>query len=86
MQANLAGIHLREEIAAENTTEEQRENAERQEAHSKEPRRTQSGAQRVPVTPPEFFKIPFKALLITPEEAHLFADVLFGVILVFRAQ
>ncbi len=86
MQSDLSGVNLWKEIAAENSDEHDRETAKSQKAYGEEHWRSQSGAQGSSVAFPEFFKIPLKALLIAAEEAHLFTDVLLGVIFVFRAE
>src|SRR5712692_3985053 len=86
VQANLSGVNLRKEIAAENSDEQDRETAESQKAYGEEPGRTQSRPQGSSVAFPEFFKIPLEALLIAAEETHSFSDVLFGVIFVLRTE
>src|SRR5260370_11403704 len=86
VQSDLSGVNLWKEIAAENSDEHDRETAKSQKAYGEEHWRSQSGAQGSSVAFPEFFKIPLKALLIAAEEAHLFTDVLLGVIFVLRAE
>src|SRR5712692_1332383 len=86
VHAKLSGVDLRKEIAAENSDEQNRQNAKCQEACGEEHWRMQGDTQGSPVAFPEFFKTPLKPLLIAAEKPHLFSDVLLAVIFVFRAE
>src|SRR5207253_1045802 len=86
VQANLSGIDLRKEIAAQNADEQNGENAKCQETRGEEHWRMKCDTQGPPVPFAKFLKTPLKALLIAAEEAHLFSGVFRGLIFVFRAQ
>src|SRR5260370_7921387 len=62
VQANLPGIHVRKEIAAENADEQNGQNAKCQETRGEEHWRMQGDTQSAPLACPQIFKTPLTAL------------------------
>src|SRR6185312_13298396 len=86
VKANLAGVHLREEIAAKDENQPAREHAENQKACGKSNRNIEGGTERATVSVACLFETMLKFLLVAAEEALFFAAVLFGDVFVFCAE
>ncbi len=86
MQTDLAGVDLGKKITAENADEQEGNAAKREKTYGEESGRMERDAESPPVALAESFKALFKTLLIAPEKTHLLPNVIFAVILVFRAQ
>src|SRR5579859_5689927 len=86
VQANLAGINLGKEIAAEDKNKQDGKDAEPKKSGRKKARKVQRGMQRAPVGFTELLESPLEPLLIAAEETHSLATVFVRVIFVLGAQ
>src|SRR5208337_494153 len=86
VQANLAGVHAGEEVAAQKENESRGEKAEGQETRGKKRAVVQGSGERTAIGTAETLESALKDLLVAAEETHPLASVLVGMVLVFRTQ
>src|SRR5256885_1111807 len=85
VKADLTGVDAWEEIATENQSDRARQRAKSQEAGGEDARMVEDALERFAVAVAETFKSALEALLEAAQNALPLADVVFGVVLVFRA-
>ena len=86
MQADLAGVYAREEIAAEHKSNHARKHAEREETRGEKAGMFEHVLERALIAFAESLKGAFKSLLKAAKKALPFAHMVFGVIFVLCAQ